>query len=654
MADDEDDDQYGSANERRVPDADNDDNDDDQYLDDDPDDPIVQEIDVYLANDISESLYMLQFPTRPMPFTPDVLPKVGRIKYKTKKVQLDVLLDPTGDHYDRDQGERFGNGLDNRPLLTAFDVRDGLNNNGPRQKLDAIKLESRIVPLNAQYMVGYLKAGEDALHLRPLSTVLQLRPSLDYIDKISEKEKTASQRIMYEERKEAEGVEEEAKAIQVIVRGADDKDAARKASLAELQRAMDNEPWTQLSVFGPEDENSEYFRSLLGETEAEPIQFTSTSASYLDTISPVLTDDAPSVEASLIGSRAEAMRRPVAKMGMSLAAMNKLPVVERIKAFLVNAHVVQFGPMYEAIGQGIPEAEFIQALKEVAFLIRGVWVGRSDLLYTGRPYDARRYLLMLFLEHEYVQRSVFAETSHMPPIMALNMLGEIADFHSGLGWQFKVPADEDFVAKHPALVAQQAAAVRADGEGAMQAMKPLDRIKNRRQSQASREAAAAAAAAAAGSKANRLDGAVIDTKASAAAQTTELLKRLFTFDSVYSKDYLVKSILSHKRREKSLSRDISEATIMASVAANCEQINDVFVLKLTGDAKQDEFRPIVIELFKKQAAVKKVDLMEQFTKVLGKQPASTLYTKLMQDIAIAERGSGNWTLKPSPAPPSES
>ena len=44
---------------------------------------------------------------------------------------------------------------------------------------------------------------------------MQLRPNLDYIDKIREKEKAANQRIMFEELKDNDGKEEEAKVIQV-------------------------------------------------------------------------------------------------------------------------------------------------------------------------------------------------------------------------------------------------------------------------------------------------------------------------------------------------------------------------------------------------------------------------------------------------------
>ena len=90
--------------------------------------------------------------------------------------------------------------------------------------------------------------------MTPLTATVQLRPSLRYLDKISEKEKAASARIQQEEVKEKEKglgpqVEEEGKLFQRIIRSNDDKDTRRKLELGQQQKMFDSEEWENLTMF---------------------------------------------------------------------------------------------------------------------------------------------------------------------------------------------------------------------------------------------------------------------------------------------------------------------------------------------------------------------------------------------------------------------
>lgn len=78
------------------------------------------------------------------------------------------------------------------------------------------------VPSNASYMVG--KVHGKALYLTPID-VYQLRPSLHFIDKLAEKEKSFKLKATFEDQKDLNpNFEEEARAIQVTVRSVDDKE----------------------------------------------------------------------------------------------------------------------------------------------------------------------------------------------------------------------------------------------------------------------------------------------------------------------------------------------------------------------------------------------------------------------------------------------
>ncbi|KAK6097658.1 hypothetical protein MT418_001761 [Batrachochytrium dendrobatidis] len=612
--------------------------------DDDPDDPIIQVMPVYMSNELTESLYLMQFPTRPIPFTRDVQPTAGRIKYNTNRVQLDIALDKESAHYDWNTGERFGQGLDNKPIATAYDLANRDDRQDSGTMLDHIKMDSKMVPLNAQYMVGVVQDG--AIHLKPLSTVLQLRQSLDYIDKLHDKEKSANQRVLYEERKEISGVEEEAKVVQMMARTLEDKDAARRASLAEIQRNLDNEAWTTLSIYDVEHEDSLYYRGLLSETKEQPIEFVSTSQTYLNTISPLLASDFKN-DVLLSRQQRPDAKKNLARPGMSAREMEHLPLLEKIKALLINAHVIQFSSLYQMIGKNTTEQDFILALEQVAVLIRGVWVVKSELLYIGRPYDARRFMLMLFADNEYVLRKVFVDATHLMPNMAKGMLNEIADLDAGLGWRLKVKSDDNFVARYPDIVVRQMDIVRSEGQKSVEAMRPPERMRRRQSQQVNREAmqaipssVAAVSKQAASSTSLGLIGPEGDLSE---AHIEILVKALFLESPVCTFKYITKYILDNS---KSKLNDTLTQTIQCVVNKLCIMINDVYLLKMTQNPAIDQFRPAILSLFQEKAEVKKVEIIARCKEMAGKAPSAAHYSKIMTSFAHAV--SGSWVLNPSP------
>eukprot|EP00842_Homolaphlyctis_polyrhiza_P005735 jgi/Hompol1/6162/HPOL_004849-RA len=579
-------------------------------MNDDPDldDPVEQELDVYLSNALASSLFLLQFPTRPLPFSQETLPKTGRIKPTTKTIQLDVVLDTQSSHYDTDSGNRYGVGVDPAPDSSAHlrghsDYYGASSNTATAQMLETIKLESRPVPINANYMVGV--TTEYGLHLKSVASIMQLRQSLEYIDKISEKEKLMNQRAMMDERKE-EGFEEEAKLVHVKTLAADDKDAVKKASLADMQREHDAEPWKSLEIYGPEHSESLIWLRSLSDTSDTPLEYAADGAAYLNTIAA----DQASRLTNLARIRPD-LPANIAKQGMTLAEISQLQLVERLKAILLNAHLATFSMLHKIAGEHIAEETIIAALKSSAVLIRGVWVLQSEQLYTSRPCDARRVLLGLFVDREYVSRGEFVDMTHLLPNMALNMLKEIADLREGYGWHLKIKDTDGFANRYPDLVIEQEALVRAD---------------------AARSALPAS-----------LQGFNLNTS-NPHKQVEVLLTRLFEEYHVCSKQYLVRSILQFK----GTSEMVTEELIDQIMESFCTRIRDVYVLKTGPYPAYEDFRSVVIELFQVQERVKKSEMTAKCLEKLQKAPNQSQYAKVMNDIAVSKNSAGIWTLKPSP------
>lgn len=118
-------------------------------------DTIVKEVDVYFAQELADSLYLFQYPTRPHSFDDITKPTTGRIKPKSKRFELEIPLQTRGQHYSRERGEELGHGTDNAPIRGMYDSDDET----PAKLLDKQTLSSSLLPSNANYMVGLVKHG---------------------------------------------------------------------------------------------------------------------------------------------------------------------------------------------------------------------------------------------------------------------------------------------------------------------------------------------------------------------------------------------------------------------------------------------------------------------------------------------------------------
>ncbi|KAI8089797.1 DNA-directed RNA polymerase III subunit Rpc5 [Halteromyces radiatus] len=209
-------------------------------MDMDEDDPIVGEFPVFLSNQLASSLYLLQYPMRNTPFGPRQGPEKARIKPKAKMIQLDLPLDTRSRYYNTERGEDFAMGMHDKAIKTAYDRRmeehEEEQRFGARNKkqedelLDRMTLTSTEVPTQTKYLVGVMHNGE--LHVTPLSTVIQMRPGFNYLDKIDDKWKAANKRIQEVERQEEKKkMESQAQTVQVSMKQSENEGLTQEAEL---------------------------------------------------------------------------------------------------------------------------------------------------------------------------------------------------------------------------------------------------------------------------------------------------------------------------------------------------------------------------------------------------------------------------------------
>lgn len=123
-------------------------------------DPIIAEIPVHLVETQRGKLHLIQYPLRPSYRAMPAAPQKARLKPQNRILQLDYDGRLSAQNYDRDAEEY----LQQRYL----------------------RLQSSQVKEQSNYAIGVLRQGQ--LHLTPLHSVLQMRPSLLHIDNAVEEE----------------------------------------------------------------------------------------------------------------------------------------------------------------------------------------------------------------------------------------------------------------------------------------------------------------------------------------------------------------------------------------------------------------------------------------------------------------------------------
>ncbi|UZJ55950.1 hypothetical protein CBS101457_005270 [Exobasidium rhododendri] len=165
---------------------------------------LLASLPVYFSTSLpsTSSLQIFQYPTysrdRPLPVPESArsraLKEGIRYRPKAKRVEVELPLDLRPDVYDLDLGEELAAGASaggtiGLPTMTKpkkevkreYGTEDRHSQQlSSKKRLEKSRLESTLIPHQTQYMVGVIR--DKALHLTPVDSILQLRPSMHYLD----------------------------------------------------------------------------------------------------------------------------------------------------------------------------------------------------------------------------------------------------------------------------------------------------------------------------------------------------------------------------------------------------------------------------------------------------------------------------------------
>nr|CCA22676.1 DNAdirected RNA polymerase III subunit RPC5like protein putative [Albugo laibachii Nc14] len=213
-------------------------------------DPIIAEIPVHLVETQRGKLHLIQYPLRPSYRPMPTIPQKARFKPQNRILELDYDARLSTQNYDRDAEEY----LQQRYL----------------------RLQSSQVVEQSNYAIGMIRQGQ--LHLTPVHSVLQMRPSLLHIDEALEEERS-------EEEKETID-ESQVKEVQFEFKKKHNERSmkALQNSYQHKKQQINAERWKELTIFEQSNEHTlDEFEGFFSERE-EKIVSELSSSEYLETL----------------------------------------------------------------------------------------------------------------------------------------------------------------------------------------------------------------------------------------------------------------------------------------------------------------------------------------------------------------------------------
>ena len=413
---------------------------------DEEDDPVVQEVDVYLSKQLANCLYLFQYPVRPahLPYD-DIQHLAARVKPKQHKVELELALNTNSANYARSKGEQVAINVDgSSPDGDTFYSSD---------KMDKHVLASSPVGVSpSRYVIGLYKNNE--LHLTPLEGMIQLRPSFGYLDRVDVKQQAD---LKAAEAGDSSQDEEEAKTVTVRFarHETDESKARRMASYEYLRKKQDDEQWVEVQHHHITTPMAAAERELLVALESQhSTQFNTATSDYLEKLIPKM-------------ELKEAEKAALPSNVLSMSDLKSMNLADQIKALLTSAKVIRFSQLMSLLPKGTDATTALRCVQQVALLVQGCWVVKSEVLYPRDTFSAysgvpaetlcrgRDYILWRFTQSRYLLRKDISSVIKLPAEDIKDVIEQIAQLRVNKGWQFVMDNDAEFINRHPEIMQRQ-------------------------------------------------------------------------------------------------------------------------------------------------------------------------------------------------------
>eukprot|EP00727_Mastigamoeba_balamuthi_P003124 m51a1_g12809 hypothetical protein (411) ;mRNA; r:22-2392 len=380
---------------------------------DEEEDPVVTSIDVYMGGKLANLLALAQFPLRPAWHG---MPKVAGARIKPQQVRFELDCQRVrDDHYDANSDHAL-----------------------PPDQKHKDTVRSLVVPLQTNYAVGVLREGKDGneeLHLTPVYTVMQMRPTFAALDEADRKRQ--------EEEAEADGKdavkESEEAPVQITFKRkeAPKSAAAKRLTALARERRDEDEKFVNLKFLDPSSaEHGVMLDQLVSNQRDAEVAWNVSRGGYLDLLAPT-----PPVEQYLRRQHELMMRE-----NLSLEDLRKMAPAQRVRALMLAAGVLSFRKVVELAQCPGGAKETLNHLQNVAVIAGQRWVARSDIAAQGGFVNVREWALWCMHEGQHVTRRMLEENTGAAGTTFTRMLSKFAvQDRAHHTWVLKGAPDTEFV-----------------------------------------------------------------------------------------------------------------------------------------------------------------------------------------------------------------
>ncbi|KAL4708702.1 hypothetical protein ACJJTC_017381 [Scirpophaga incertulas] len=404
-------------------------------------DPIVQEIPVFLSQTLSNKLYVYQYPVRPSKRDwKEVKVVNASIKPKNQLVRVEVGLDTESDKYCPSKGEQIALHTDGAQDAPWQKKEEKKHKYFKSSMMDKIVFESSTPSTETHhYAIAILQDKE--LHCTSIQGIVQMRPSYSYFDK-QEKHKIDKSKA-----DASDDEEKEPEPKQVTVKFArQETDLAKKArekSFECISQRINDEPWYDVLWKHASTDNSDLERlKLFSVSTSDGSTLALPPRDYVKAlVPPPLAEETDGHQTKLLSPQ------------------------EQIKNLLLRAKLMTFSEIRSLVRTEdgpLSESALLSLLPSCACCVRGLWAARSTDIYTracpvppSLMCAARDHVLYLFTQHPYVDRRKVAAVVRLPPPEVLDIISSIAKYNSRTGWELLLPPDIAFENKYADVVNRQ-------------------------------------------------------------------------------------------------------------------------------------------------------------------------------------------------------
>mmetsp|Transcript_28784 Transcript_28784/g.46594 ORF Transcript_28784/g.46594 Transcript_28784/m.46594 type:complete len:388 (+) Transcript_28784:322-1485(+) len=364
-----------------------------------------------------------------------------------------------------------------------------------------------------------------------------------------------------------------------------------------------------------------------------------------------------------------------------------VPVETQLVHLLSHAQVLSLERICSIIQRS--PADTLPTLERIGCLVRGNWLLSSGQVYPNSSQlhmhlaACRDYVLLQYATDEglsHLSRPALADVCKLHTSHVKEVLEGVARLVPTVGWVFMRPTDHEFILRYPQIVARQQKLWQersqriiaqlqssssqhtaqqqpsTSSSSSLSSSRPSPAARSRQSSASApvpssstqeggreevssgRKGSTSKAEVGASIQATVRQAANAVVPGAAAHTLADVLCEVFQTFGVVSFGFLrqrMDAIASQKADVATLLESIEDADIQEVLSSVCITLHNSYVLKSLGNPTVDQYRNIVVELFRNKPAVKKAEIKAAAMAAVGEDIPPAHYSKIMKELSTS-------------------